>query len=511
MDILVDNKTLFPKEKCSSSPPEEEKEKKKPRFRKVDRRQMVFHPVEIDRLIPDDHEARAIWELVGALDLSCYYDQVDAREGTAGAPAFDPRLLVSIWVYSYSKGISSSREIARLSEYDPAYQWLTGMRPVNYHTVSDFRTAHKDSLHTLFVEVLAMLTAEGMVTMEQVMHDGTKIKASAGKDTFRGEVSLREHLMRAEAHVKAMEEASEEEIAPGIQKARERAPGNGRNASLMRLTNSKRSKLKKKGSHTQASITDPECRFMSQSDRGLAQSYNVQISTDAHEKAIIAVSLSQSPADQILLPSALDEMERTAGIPNQVVVDAGFATREAIIAAHERGIDLIGSFPESKAGKMSTLARTGISEAFYPEHFLFDQEHNIYICPEGKRLDPNGKTVYTGKTVFRYKGKECSLCPSKPCCCPTSKRRSITRTENDLTVVAFLAKMQTAEAKAIYRQRAEVAEFPNAWIKEKFGLRQFRLRGLIKAGMEALWACLTYNIKLWIRLCWKPRHTAAVT
>jgi transposase len=65
------------------------------------------------------------------------------------------------------------------------------MRPVNYHTVSDFRTAYKDSLHTLFVEVLAMLTAEGMVTMERVMHDGTKIKASAGKDTFRGEASLR--------------------------------------------------------------------------------------------------------------------------------------------------------------------------------------------------------------------------------------------------------------------------------------------------------------------------------
>jgi hypothetical protein len=65
--------------------------------------------------------------------------------------------------------------------------------------------------------------------------------------------------------------------------------------------------------------------------------------------------------------------------------------------------------------------------------------------------------------------------------------------------------METDEAKAIYRQRGEVAEFPNAWIKSKFGLRQFRLRGLVKVGMEALWACLTYTIKLWIRLRWKPR------
>jgi len=71
--------------------------------------------------------------------------------------------------------------------------------------------------------------------------------------------------------------------------------------------------------------------------------------------------------------------------------------------------------------------------------------------------------------------------------------------------------MGTPQAKALYRQRSEVAEFPNAWIKEKFGLRQFHLRGLIKTGIEALWACLTYNIKLWIRLCWKPGLQALTT
>jgi hypothetical protein len=51
--------------------------------------------------------------------------------------------------------------------------------------------------------------------------------------------------------------------------------------------------------------------------------------------------------------------------------------------------------------------------------------------------------------------------------------------------------MQTPEARQIYKQRAGIAEFPNAWIKEKIGLRQFRLRGLAKVTLEALWACLT--------------------
>lgn len=78
-------------------------------------------------------------------------------------------------------------------------------------------------------------------------------------------------------------------------------------------------------------------------------------------------------------------------------------------------------------------------------------------------------------------------------------------------MTAFLEKMETDEAKAIYRQRGEVAEFPNVWIKDKFALRQFRLRGLIKVGIEVMWACLTYNIKIWIRLCWKPRLALPTT
>jgi hypothetical protein len=79
------------------------------------------------------------------------------------------------------------------------------------------------------------------------------------------------------------------------------------------------------------------------------------------------------------------------------------------------------------------------------------------------------------------------------------------RTVEVSAVVAFRAKMETEEAKNAYKRRSEVAEFPNLWIKEKLGLRKFRLRGLAKVGIEAVWACLTYNIQQWIRLSWLPR------
>ena len=77
------------------------------------------------------------------------------------------------------------------------------------------------------------------------------------------------------------------------------------------------------------------------------------------------------------------------------------------------------------------------------------------------------------------------------------------RLEYQSEIDIHAAKMQTEEAKGIYKQRGQTAEFPSAWIKEKIGLRRFRVRGLIKAGLELMWACLTYNIQQWIRLSWK--------
>lgn len=503
---------LFPGCDLSFSPREQQREEKKPRLRPIQRNQMILHPIEVERLIPEDHEARAIWEITGSLDLSCYYDNVDSIEGGAGAPAFDPRLLVSLWIYSYSKGINSSHEIARLSEYDPAYQWLTGMHPINYHTLADFRSTHNDSLHKLFVEILAVLTSEGLVAMERVMHDGTRIKASAGRDTFRGEKRLHYYIAQAEAQIKAMEEACEEETAPRIKKAHERAVRERKERLSHALSELEKIKSQKRSSQARVSITDPECRIMGQSDGGYAPSYNVQISTDAHEKAIIAVSISQSPADQTLLESAIDEIGKTTKrFPEKLIVDAGFTTRDAILAAEEKHIDLVGSFPDATAGRITLLKKHGIAKPFYPEHFLFDPERNIFICPEGKVLVYNGKSIQRGKTTYHYRGKECKGCLSKTSCCPhAAKGRSMSRIENDPVVSAFIAKMETDEAKAVYRQRAEVAEFPNAWIKAKFGLRQFCLRGLLKAEMEALWASITYNIKLWIRLCWRPRLQTGV-
>lgn len=507
---------LFPEEPAGAgTPAQRESSPAVPRLKPINRKQMMFRVVDVEELVPEDHEVRAIWELVGRLDLSRYYEGIEAVEGAAGRSATDPQLLVSLWIYAYSKGISSAREISRLCEKDPAYQWLTGMQSVNYHTLSDFRVAHKEAMDELFTQVLGLMSMEGLISLERVMHDGSKVKAYASGDTFRREERIRAHLELARQQVEQMgDPCSEEEVGARVAKARQRAVREREQRlglALEELEKLRASKSSKEEKHrARVSITDPEARIMKQPDGGYAPSYNVQISTDATETVIVGVGVSQSGSDYgELVPAEQRVQENLGRDPDHMVVDGGFVSRENILAMIEKGVDLIGPMGDRTGQSVGQMNRRGVDKAFRAEAFNYDAASDTYRCPQGKILTYEGKEQRIGRTNYKYRarGTDCAGCSFKHRCCPQSgaRGRAIVRGEDAAEVSAFMAKMETAEAKEIYRERGAVAEFPIAWIKSKIGLRQFGLRGLLKAGIEALWACLTYNIKQWIRLCWRPR------
>jgi transposase len=490
-------------------------EKPKPRLKPINRQQLILRTVDIEQLVAEDHAVRAIWELVGQLDLSPYYEQIRAVEGVAGREPVDPQLLLSLWIYAYSKGVSSAREIARLCEHHPAYQWLTGMEVINHHTLSDFRVDHRQALDELFTEVLGLLSSEGLITLERVMQDGTKIKACAGADTFRREQRLQSHLEMARQQVAAMgDPRSAEEVSPRVRAARQRAAREKRQRLELALRELEKIRASKSGAEAKAearaSHSDPEARVMKQSDGGWAPSYNLQLTTDAAAGVIVGVAVSQSGSDYEQLVPAVDRLAEQFGqAPAQVVADGGFTSRPNIMDLDQRGVDFIGSMGDGAAQSAGQMDRRGVDPAFRPEAFSFEAASDTYTCPSGKTLRYESKEERPGRTNYQYRAKaaDCQACPLKAKCCPhnAAKGRMIVRGVDHPVVAAFNEKMQTEAAQQIYKQRGALAEFPHAWIKDKLGLRQFRLRGLIKVGREALWACLTYNIQQWIRLRWRLR------
>src|SRR5882724_6047084 len=482
-----------------------------PRVKPVDRCQLTWQMLDVERLIEPDHAARAIWELVGRLKLEGFYAPIEAVEGSAGRTPWDPRLLVSLWIYAYSRGISSAREIARRCTYEPAFQWLCGLGEVNHHTLSDFRVGHDASLRELFVQVLGVLSSEGLVSLERVMHDGTRIKACAGADSFRREERLKKHLGAARKRVEAMGDPREEQ--PARKRAAQERAVRERQQRLEEVQKVRQAKRADK-EQARASQSDPQARVMKQSNGGYAPSYNVQLSTEASNRIIVGAGVSQSGSDYGQLIGAVARIEANlAKKPGQLVVDGGFTTRENIMSMAEQGIDFFGSLPEPNPSSAGQQRQRGVSEKFYLDKFSYDAQQDIYRCPAGESLTPKGREFCPGVVLHKYvaKAEVCGVCQFRSQCCPGNQHhgRSVVRAVHSPVVRQFAQKMQTEAAKAIYRQRGAVAEFPNAWIKDKLGLRQFRLRGLIKVRLEILWAALTYNIQQWIRLSWRTKLALA--
>lgn len=492
-----------------------------PKLKPVNREQAMWIPVDVEELIGPDHKARLIWDLVGRLDLRQFLERIESRQNDVGAPAWDPRLLISMLVYSYSEGVGSAREMERLMAYEPGLLWLSGLGQVNHHTLSDFRVNHKEPLDELFAQLLAVLESEGYVRLERVMQDGTKIRAQAGRG-FRSEGTLQRHLERARQVVKEMGDPRQED--GGRRSRREAARQRAAREQLETLERAAKEleqmqaskKSEKEKAATRVSLTEPEARMMKHGDNGIAPSYNAQLSTDAEQKVIVGCYVTQEGNDSGELAAGLDGVKENLGrYPVQVVADGSYTNAEQIKEMEDRQIDFVGSLPDPVKRHQSALKSNGVDPAFGAEAFVRDENTRTLQCPAGKTLRYVEQRRKKGRRYHQYRalGTDCQQCPFQQACCPKTaeKGRAVLVLMEEIPHVAALRrKMETPEAKEIYKQRGAVAEFPNAWIKERIGLRKFHVRGVVKAGLELLWACFTYNVMQWCRLKRLASNAAAM-
>jgi len=492
----------------SSAPlPSAPSEERKVRLKAVDRQQICLRMIDPERLVEEDHPVRAIWDLLAALELSRFSAGIQAVEGRAGRDACDPRVLIALWLYALSRGVREARALDAWSQYEPGCQWLLGLGRINYHTLSDFVTEHAAALDELFVQVLHVLMEAGAADLERVAHDGTKIQAAASRKSFKREARLAECRKLAEEHLAALQQQPEVAGSSARRKAQERAARERRQRVGRAEEELKRQQAEKapaEQTEVKVSVSDAEARIMRQGDGGFAPSYNAQISTDGAHGVVVAYEASQAKEDSQELQPALERIAKNTGRqPAQILVDDSYTTRQNIVETAEAATELIGS---RGADRSRNRERHGVRPEFGAEHFLYDPAREGFTCAAGKFLPYQKSKQLVGATEKQYqaKARDCRECPLRAQCCPQAKRgRMVTRTEEDEKVTAFRQKMQRPEYQAIYRQRAQVAEFSHACLKEKRGLRRFLRRGLAKVRAELAWACLSCNVAIWMRRVWK--------
>ncbi len=328
------------------------------------------------------------------------------------------------------------RELDRrcdLQRGEVPFQWICGGVSVNYHTLSDFRTAHVELLEQTLTTSVAVLMQEGLVTLDRVAQDGMKVRASAGAASFRRRPTLEEHLARAQEQIEALR--AELDANPGAanrrqQAARERAARERAERLQRALDQVPKVEAQKKSSQKEkarVSTTDPEARVMKMADGGYRPAYNVQLGTDTATQIITGVDVSNSGGDQgKMAPMVEQHEERYGQRPDEMLVDGGFAKKDDITR----------------------------------------------VSP------PAGKT-----TVYApvQKAKKDGLDPHTP------------RDGDSPAVAEWRTRMATDRAKEIYKERAATAECVNAIARNR-GLQQVRIRGRPKVLAVILWYVRAHNL-----------------
>jgi transposase len=408
-----------------------------PRMKSPDRSQVDPNPKRIDDLIPPNHPARAIWELIQELDLTPLYAQIKAVEGHAGRPSTDPRVLVALWLYATEEGIAKARELyRRCYDCDP-YKWIRGGVDVNYHTLSDFRTQHPEWLKEQVITNIAALRAEGLASLDVLGQDGMRVRASAGNDSFRREATLQKLLEEAEQQWERLQQefAEETELSAREQAAQERAARERierlkqAQQEVQKVAEAREKRKKGDGDSARASTTDPEARRMKMGDGGTRPAYNLEFSTDLKSLVIMGFDVTNAGSDAGQMEPMAQKIEVEQGpLPEnaECYVDGGFATREDLQSMAQRGV-----------------------------------------------------TVYSPvKAVEKHQrqGKD-----------PYAPRRG-----DSPEVAAWRERMGTEEARQKYKQRAK-CEWSNAECRNR-GLHQFVVRGLAKVRTVVLWYVLVHNL-----------------
>lgn len=409
------------------------------RLRHANRHQGELRTESLDQLLPPEHPARSVWAFVEGLDVSPLLAKIDAVPGRAGAPAFDPRVLLGLWLYATVEGVGASRELEELTQHHLVYRWLAGGLEIGYHTLSDFRTGHGDFLSQLLTETVGTLLAAGVVSLTQVAQDGMRVRASAGASSFRRQPTLEKCLEEAGQQVKALENQTAEDGGAAARRsraARERAAGeretrvkealsvlgdlHKQNAGRAPSRQSEPEKLR-------ASTTDPAARKMKMPDGGYRPAFNAQFATTTVGGAIVGVAVTTAGTDaNQMLPMLEQIAERFGARPAEMLVDGGFAVLEAIDAAQSKG----------------TAVYTPVKDA--------------------------EKQTAAGKD-------------------PHARKKG----DTDETA-AWRARMKTPEAKATYKRRASTAEWVNAQVRNR-NLYRVTVRGLAKVRTVLLWHAVAHN------------------
>ena len=443
------------------------------KFRTGNYEEILNQTIRLSDALPVNHLARFVVDVIGQLDLSQMY----GRYADRGGEAISPEILLGLLFYGYASGLFSSRKIEKATYESIPFRYVAGGLHPDHDTIANFRKIFLEEIKELFVQILLVAEAAGVLQLGNISLDGSKIHADASKShavSYGRLVELEADLQREVNELFTLGEQAdqgesqlpeglvlEDEItirkerlvnlakAKAVLEERAKERYEAEQAEYEAKLRERKEKARKRHGKPkgrplkppepgpqdkdQYNFTDPESRIMKNStNEGVDQHYNVQVAADQASLLIVAHALSNHPNDKQEAVPTLDALAPEVGQPTAVALDNGYFSEANVRACEQRKID-----PYIATGR-----------------------------------EPHHKDWHT---FFREQ-------PEAPA-------------ENASATVKMAYKLQTEIGQEIYRLRKCTVEPVIGIIKEILGFRQFSLRGLAAAAGEWCLVCLAFNLK----------------
>ena len=504
----------------------------RPVFKAYHQRQAMLLPPSLDELIGADHPVRVVDEVLSKINV----EPLIKKYPTGGAGSYHPAMLLKVLVYAYMNNIYSSRKIEEALQQNIHFMWLSGMSTPDHNTINRFRGERlKETLKKIFVQVVELLAAEGLLSLKDLYTDGTKIEANANRYTFVWGNSIKTNkekmkqqladLWKYAASIAAAEiddtdpsgfdkinKEKVKETIDKIDKTLQDKPDVSK-AIKQKLNYAKKhwpdaldryeaqEKIIGEGRNSY-SKTDTDATFMRMKEDHmkngqLKPGYNLQISTN--NQFIANYTIHQATTDTTTLPQHLNDcIEQYNQVPQSITADAGYGSEENYTLLRQNNITPFVKYNQFDREQNENIQS---KKPFAAEKLFYNKEGDFYVCPMGQHMHTGGsytKKTSTGflQTITKYAAKNCAGCPLNGTC-HKSKGNRVIEINHQLTQLKIKAQQLLLSPEGITKrkQRCHDVEPVFGNIKNNHGFKRFMLRGKEKVAIESGLLSLAHNLR----------------
>lgn len=503
----------------------------KPTFKAYNQNQILMLPPSLDELVPKEHPVRVVNDVINKINIQPLTDAYQIK----GCSSYHPQMLLKVLVYGYVSNIYSSRKLETACKENINFMWLSAMNYPDHNTINRFRGVRlKDALRKVFDQVVQLLAEEGLLSIDEVYTDGTKIESVANKYTFVWKKAIQTNKEKMKKQLTeiwqyAQEVANEEDNMPPppdftkIDLEKVQATVDTLNevlsnkpevpqktkAKLRYVTKNYPTNIAKYekqeailGERNSYSKTDTEATFMRMKEDHmqngqLKPGYNVQISTS--NQFIVNYTIHPNPTDTTTLKSHLDQHKASFGnAPKIVTADAGYGSEENYELLETNNIT---AFVKYNMFDKQQNKNYNSKYPFSQDKLFYNPDKDCYICPMGQEMHYIGDSKRKTSTGFeqtsrKYQAQNCSNCPLNGVCHKSKTNRVIEINVNLLIHKEKAYELLNSEQGIEKRkQRCHDVEPVFGNIKQNHGFRRFMLKGKQKVAIEWGLLAIAQNIR----------------